>query len=195
MSLKIGQTDSSRCVIISLDDRRKWIKSDNDPLPSNISVRNKVEAVLNTLWLYTAHQIANEFLRLAWSKHQKLNLLHLTKLVYLAHGWSLWLYGIPLLRDPIQTYEYGVLIPSLYVEKNCTDLSHSIGGEKYIQMLHLILKVGMSSGKYLKYMAIKIVITCGGTQITRILLGLFYGRDTEFQWLYQMRWFVCISKN
>jgi uncharacterized phage-associated protein len=117
MSLKIGQTDSSRCVIISLDDRRKWIKSDNDPLPSDISVRNKVEAVLDTLWLYTAHQIANEFLRLAESKHQKLNFLSLPKLVYLAHGWSLWLYGTPLLRDPIQTYEYGVLIPSLYEER------------------------------------------------------------------------------
>ena len=41
--------------------------------------------------------------------------LQLIKLVYIAHGWFLaFTKGIPLLREPVQAWKYGPVVPSLY---------------------------------------------------------------------------------
>ncbi len=58
--------------------------------------------------------IANRFLELAKEHDDSLTPMQVLKLVYIAHGWRLGLYGKPLIRDEIQAWQYGPVIPKLY---------------------------------------------------------------------------------
>lgn len=58
--------------------------------------------------------VANRFLALARERRDTLTPMQLLKLVYIAHGWMLGLYGVPLIRDEIQAWQYGPVIPRLY---------------------------------------------------------------------------------
>ena len=40
--------------------------------------------------------------------------LHLVKLVYITHGWMLGLYEIPLIREDVEAWKYGPVIPAIY---------------------------------------------------------------------------------
>jgi uncharacterized phage-associated protein len=65
---------------------------------------------------YCAAQIANEFLRRGKRDSVSVDPLKLQKLVYLAHGWNLAFRGIPLIKDRIEAWRHGPVVPSLYRE-------------------------------------------------------------------------------
>ena len=40
--------------------------------------------------------------------------MHVIKLVYLCHGWTLGLYDRPLITEPVEAWRYGPVVPSTY---------------------------------------------------------------------------------
>jgi uncharacterized phage-associated protein len=84
---------------------------------SFFGVNHKVDFSPKNHYLCVMHDsraIANEFLKVAAAHANPLTPMQLLKLVYIAHGWSLGLYGAPLIADEIQAWEYGPVIPRLY---------------------------------------------------------------------------------
>lgn len=64
---------------------------------------------------YSAKAVANYFIS-KYGNH-KITPLKLQKLVYIAHGWHLALYGDPLVGDEYaEAWQYGPVFPSLYHE-------------------------------------------------------------------------------
>ncbi|MBB4272810.1 Panacea domain-containing protein [Rhizobium mongolense] len=64
--------------------------------------------------MHDSRVVANRFLELARNKGDSLTPMQLLKLVYIAHGWMLGLYGRPLIRDKVEAWQYGPVIPKLY---------------------------------------------------------------------------------
>ncbi|HEX4181377.1 MAG TPA: type II toxin-antitoxin system antitoxin SocA domain-containing protein [Caulobacteraceae bacterium] len=64
--------------------------------------------------MHDSRTVANRFLALAKSRGDTLTPMQLLKLVYIAHGWMLGLAGRPLIRDQVQAWQYGPVIPPLY---------------------------------------------------------------------------------
>lgn len=64
--------------------------------------------------MHDSRTVANRFLLLASDNDDTLTPMQLLKLVYIAHGWMLGLYGRPLISDEVQAWQYGPVIPKLY---------------------------------------------------------------------------------
>lgn len=64
--------------------------------------------------MHDSRTIANRLLQLARAGGKPLTPMQVLKLVYIAHGWMLGLYGRPLIRDDVQAWQYGPVIPKLY---------------------------------------------------------------------------------
>ena len=58
--------------------------------------------------------VANEFLEWADYSDIELTPMQLQKLCYLAHGFSLALLGKPLVKDPVEAWDWGPVFPQLY---------------------------------------------------------------------------------
>ncbi len=63
---------------------------------------------------YDAASIANYFLDLADRNGAGLDPMKIQKLVYFSHGWNLALKDEPLIKERIEAWEYGPVIPPLY---------------------------------------------------------------------------------
>lgn len=63
---------------------------------------------------YDAATVANRFIELADGEGKALTPMQIVKLAYIAHGFSLGLYGRSLIDEPVQAWKYGPVIPSLY---------------------------------------------------------------------------------
>jgi uncharacterized phage-associated protein len=64
--------------------------------------------------MYDSLLVADRFLERAKAMGDTLTPMQLLKLVYIAHGWMLGLYGRPLIKDEVQAWQYGPVIPRLY---------------------------------------------------------------------------------
>lgn len=64
--------------------------------------------------MHDSRVIANRFLDLAAAENRTLTPMQVLKLVYIAHGWDLGLYGDSLVRDSVEAWRYGPVIPNLY---------------------------------------------------------------------------------
>ena len=63
---------------------------------------------------YDAKQIANVFIHRAAEHGKVLSIMQLLKLIYIAHGWNLALYGRPLIHNRIEAWQHGPVIPDVY---------------------------------------------------------------------------------
>lgn len=66
--------------------------------------------------LYSPKSIANYFIDLAKARGERLSPMKLQKLVYYALGWYAGHTGRPLVDEPVEAWQYGPVIPSLYQE-------------------------------------------------------------------------------
>lgn len=65
---------------------------------------------------YNAIDIANRFVHIAKEESKTLTVMQLLKLVYLAHGWHLGVFGEPLIKEQVQAWKYGPVIHELYLD-------------------------------------------------------------------------------
>ncbi|MGY2286711.1 Panacea domain-containing protein [Pseudomonas gingeri] len=64
---------------------------------------------------YSSKAVANSILHLSQERGVYDNTpMKIQKLVYYAHAWYLAFYGVPLIKDEIQAWKYGPVIPELY---------------------------------------------------------------------------------
>jgi uncharacterized phage-associated protein len=64
--------------------------------------------------MHPSTAVADRLLELARDAGRALTPMQLLKLVFLCHGWMLGLYHRALVRDEIQAWKYGPVIPRLY---------------------------------------------------------------------------------
>lgn len=58
--------------------------------------------------------VANYFIGKAHAEGRTITPMQLLKLVYIAHGWRLGLYGEPLIAEQVQAWQYGPVVESVY---------------------------------------------------------------------------------
>lgn len=63
---------------------------------------------------FSAVTIANKFIELAKGTDPSLTNMKLQKLTYIAHGFFLALFGVPLTFNKVHAFEHGPVFPSLY---------------------------------------------------------------------------------
>jgi uncharacterized phage-associated protein len=64
--------------------------------------------------IYDSKTIAEWFIHRAEREGEYLTQMKLQKLVYIAHGWNLGLFGEPLIDDFVEAWQWGPVIRSLY---------------------------------------------------------------------------------
>ena len=65
---------------------------------------------------HPSSEVSRYLLDRAGKNRMALSPMKLIKLVYIAHGWMLGLYGRPLIVENVEAWRYGPVIPELYRE-------------------------------------------------------------------------------
>lgn len=78
--------------------------------------------------MHSATKVAKHFVNKANAAGQNdMTPLKLLKIVYIAHGWMLGLYNIPLVSEDIEAWQYGPVIPELYRDTKMFGRKHIWG--------------------------------------------------------------------
>ena len=64
--------------------------------------------------LHDARSVGNELIRRAHEAERDITPMQVLKLVYYCHAWMLGIYGRPLIRQPIEAWRYGPVLPDVY---------------------------------------------------------------------------------
>ena len=64
---------------------------------------------------HDARSIANKLIRLSAIEQKSLTHLQVQKLVYFCHAWMLAIYDAPMIRQPVEAWQFGPVIRQLYV--------------------------------------------------------------------------------
>lgn len=65
---------------------------------------------------YSPQAVANYFLKRGEQEAVPIDAMKLQKLTYFAHGWYLAIHSQPLIDEPVEAWQYGPVIPSIYHE-------------------------------------------------------------------------------
>lgn len=88
--------------------------------------------------------VANYFIKKSFDEGMPLTPMKLVKLVYIAHGWYLGLSGNPLLNEPVQAWQYGPVVKSvydnfkIYGSKAITSLGHEYRHENGVDEYYYV---------------------------------------------------------
>lgn len=58
--------------------------------------------------------VADHILWLRTARNEETTPMHVIKLVYIAHGWMLGIYNVPLINEDVEAWKYGPVISSVY---------------------------------------------------------------------------------
>jgi len=64
--------------------------------------------------IYDPIAVANFFVQKSLETGTEVTPMKLLKLVYIAHGWHLGLYGKPLIDEAVEAWTYGPVVPDVY---------------------------------------------------------------------------------
>jgi uncharacterized phage-associated protein len=78
--------------------------------------RNQLSSTVGDIMTFghDSLSVAEYMLWRASQAQNPLTPMQVLKLVYIAHGWMLGLYGRPLIDESVEAWQYGPVIPSLY---------------------------------------------------------------------------------
>ena len=64
--------------------------------------------------MHDARSVANELIKRAKDEQRSVTPLQIAKLTYFCHAWMLGLYHEPLLKQPVEAWRYGPVVPEVY---------------------------------------------------------------------------------
>ena len=116
-----SRVERSAPIICSTDWPLVWPKGEKrlmESIVENRPIFNRVaekiaSAVLNGR---DSRAVANYMLEKAAADGRRLTVMHLLKLVYIAHGFRMGMTGRPLIRHPVEAWALGPVIPRIYEE-------------------------------------------------------------------------------
>ena len=79
---------------------------------------------------YDARAVANYFLDLAEARRLRLSALSLQKLIFFGHGWHLAIHNRPLIKNRIEAWPNGPVVPIVYDAFKHCDALHLVGRAK-----------------------------------------------------------------
>lgn len=144
--------------------------------------------------MYSSLLIAKKILARAKKQDKTVTPMQLIKLVYLSHGWMLGLYNKPLVKEEIEAWQYGPVIPELYQaikhyrshpvqNVECEDTELDDYSQDIIQQVYE--KYGDFSGVYLSILTHEkgspwdITWNSGKRVISNDLIAFFYQKLTH----------------